>query len=198
MSRRGAPSITIKEMDDDHIKFILKNTDTSVANALRRVMISEVPTMAIDLVEFQNNTSVLHDEFIAHRLGLIPLVSNRVEKFNYTRECECIGSCPKCSVAFSLNVKSTEGPMYVTSNDIKLKQRHPDDSDAVYPIDARPNGIVIVKLQKNQEIAFDAIAKKGVGKEHAKWSPACGVRILHYPYFRNLIVQQHQQKHKID
>eukprot|EP01125_Pyxidicula_operculata_P014924 TRINITY_DN5027_c0_g1_i3.p1 TRINITY_DN5027_c0_g1~~TRINITY_DN5027_c0_g1_i3.p1 ORF type:complete len:113 (-),score=2.60 TRINITY_DN5027_c0_g1_i3:345-683(-) len=87
MSRRGAPSITIKEMDDDHIKFILKNTDTSVANALRRVMISEVPTMAIDLVEFQNNTSVLHDEFIAHRLGLIPLVSNRVEKFNYTRVC---------------------------------------------------------------------------------------------------------------
>lgn len=57
----------------------------SVANALRRIMLAEVPTIAIDLVEVERNTSVLADEFLAHRLGLVPLLSHRARDFKYSR-----------------------------------------------------------------------------------------------------------------
>jgi DNA-directed RNA polymerase II subunit RPB3 len=85
MTKARQPQIEILELKEESMSFLLSKTDISVANALRRIMISEVPTMAIDLVEIENNTSVLHDEFIAHRLGLIPLTSSKMDKFNYTR-----------------------------------------------------------------------------------------------------------------
>jgi DNA-directed RNA polymerase II subunit RPB3 len=84
-SRAPVIDVEIMELKDDTITFALNNTDTTIANTLRRVILADVPTMAIDLVEIENNTSVLTDEFIAHRLGLIPLVSNNVDSFNYSR-----------------------------------------------------------------------------------------------------------------
>jgi DNA-directed RNA polymerase II subunit RPB3 len=73
------PRIKVLELKRYSVKFELYNTDLAIANALRRIMISEVPTMAIDLVEVRENTSVLHDEFIAHRIGLVPLVCTNID-----------------------------------------------------------------------------------------------------------------------
>lgn len=191
MSRQGTarnPNIEILELTNERIKFVLSKTDTSIANALRRVMIAEVPTMAIDLVELENNTSVLNDEFIAHRLGLIPLTSSKVDKFNFTRDCSCTERCPLCSVELRLSVKCTDDvTREVTSND--LMSVDPD----VVPVDhstvvggekSADNGILIVKLRKGQELKLKAIAKKGVGKEHAKWTPGCAVNYLFEPDIR--------------
>jgi DNA-directed RNA polymerase II subunit RPB3 len=188
MSRSYArsPNIEILEIKNDSITFVLAKTDTSIANALRRVMISEVPTMAIDLVEIENNTSVLNDEFIAHRLGLIPLTSSKVEKFTYTRDCACAERCPLCSVELRLHVKCTdEQTREVTSLDLI------SSDDDVVPVnltaahgEGNTDGILIVKLRKGQEIKLKAIAKKGVGKEHAKWSPGCGIAYQFEPEIR--------------
>lgn len=76
-SHARRPKLEIKRYSDMHMEFLLSNTDASVANALRRVMIAEIPTIAIDLVEMEMNSTVLNDEFIAHRLGLVPLMSQR-------------------------------------------------------------------------------------------------------------------------
>ena len=73
MPHQRFPKVEILHMEPHEIKFILSETDTSVANTLRRIMIAEVPTLAIDLVEFHENSTVLNDEYIAHRLGLIPI-----------------------------------------------------------------------------------------------------------------------------
>lgn len=72
-SQLSQPSIEIVSNEPREIVFLLSGVDISVANALRRIMLAEIPTMAIDIVEVAKNTTALPDEFIAHRLGLIPL-----------------------------------------------------------------------------------------------------------------------------
>ena len=114
------PKIKVISYSKYTIKFELYNTDLAVANALRRIMISEVPTMAIDLVEIRENTSALHDEFIAHRLGLVPLFTPNIEAFAYHEDCYCTSMCDKCTVKFKLHRICGEDQMEVTSKHIEV------------------------------------------------------------------------------
>jgi len=75
--------LEILELTASFVKFSLVNCDVSLANTLRRIILSEVPTMAIHYVFIYDNTSVLPDEYIAHRLGLIPLISTAVDQYVY-------------------------------------------------------------------------------------------------------------------
>ena len=73
MPQQRFPKVEVLCIAPHFISFVLSETDTSMANTIRRIMIAEVPTLAIDLVEYHENSSVLNDEYIAHRLGLIPI-----------------------------------------------------------------------------------------------------------------------------
>jgi len=179
-----ASDLLLRQADHGHVDFELSNTDIAFANSIRRVIQAEVPTLAIDLVEIEANTSVLADEFIAHRLGLLALVSTDVDKLLYSRDCECEQYCDNCSVRLSLFARcTTDEIMKVYASDLVIdSQRHNDQIGK--PVITDPDGLgpLIAKLRKDQELRITCIAKKGIAKEHAKWMPTSAVSFEYDPH----------------
>ena len=146
--------VNIIKKENLFLEFDLIGVNCSIANALRRILINEIPTFAIDKVSIFDNTSVLPDEFLAHRLGLIPL--------NISPELE-VGD-----LLFRLKkINTGTDVLDVTSNDIEYvkKEGQPD-------VEVTKN-IPLAKLAPKQSIEVEMIACKNVGRVHAKWSPVC-------------------------
>ena len=147
-------------------------------------MLAEVPTLAIDTVEVIDNTSVLADEFIAHRLGLTPLIAEDVDKLVDFRDCDCEDSrCDNCSVTLRLKATCTGNDvMKVYARDLVVESMPPSDKLGQPVItDADGLGSCIVKLRKGQAIDMRCIAKKGIAKEHAKWAPSAAIGFEYDP-----------------
>ncbi|KAJ2893584.1 RNA polymerase ii subunit 3 [Zalerion maritima] len=182
----GGPNVKISEADQMHVNFEITDVDLAFANSVRRIVLAEVPTIAIDLVEVSENTSVCADEFLAHRLGLIPLNSRDVEKLNYSRDCDCEAHCELCSVTLHLNAKcTTEDTMKVYARDLVPEQSEQSVSDGLgLPVitDPEGQGVLIAKLRQGQEIRLRCVAKKGIAKEHAKWCPTSAVGFEYDPH----------------
>ena len=94
-------AVKILEKTDNNAVIQFNNVSRQYVNALRRLAISEVPTFAIDDLVILENSSVMHDEAIAHRLGLIPLRTD-LERFVMPHDCDCNSTlgCSKCKVLF--------------------------------------------------------------------------------------------------
>ncbi len=151
--------IEIRALNDGEMEFKLSGVNPAFANALRRAVIREVPTMAVDEIEVLVNDSAIHDEIIAHRIGMVPL-KTPLRGYSLPEECNCEdGKCPKCSVTFSLK---KEGPGVVVTGDLKSSDEN------VVPVD---DSIPLVKLEKGQKLELLAIARLGLGRMHAKWQP---------------------------
>jgi DNA-directed RNA polymerase subunit D len=163
--------------------FHLQNTTPAFANALRRIMIEAVPAMAIEDVEIRKNSSVLYDEIIAHRLGLLALKTD-LKTYTVHDDCSCEGEgCAKCTTTLTLSIK---GPCTVHAKDLK-----PQDP-TIQPIHPETP---IAKLLKGQEIEIIATVKLGRGKDHAKWSPC----LAWYTYESDIEVKndtEQLEKHK--
>jgi len=140
--------------------FILEGTTPFFANLLRRTITEKVPTLAIEDVEFKSNDSVLYDEMIAHRLGMLP-ISTDLKTYNLQKDCKCKGEgCAQCTVQLTIKEK---GPKTVYASDLKSKD---PKTKPIFP------KTPIVKLLKDQKLEILATAILGQGKEHIKWSPA--------------------------
>jgi DNA-directed RNA polymerase subunit D len=147
----------------------IEGVDRSYANAIRRFCIAEVPSMAIDDVVVLENSSVLYDEILAHRLGMIPIRTD-LERYVLPEKCDC-GSplgCHKCRVLFVLDAKGKEKVTSVYSGDLVSEDRE------IRPVSET---IPLVKLAPGQTVKLEAYARLGRGKEHAKWQP-CTVSVL--------------------
>lgn len=163
--------IDVKKQDGDSMVFIVRDAEVPFVNAIRRIAMMWVPKLAVEDVFIVKNDSAMFDEVLAHRLGLTPLVSDleAIEGLVMPDECDCDDYCPKCSVSFTLN-KSGPGVVYskdLASSDSKIKP--------VY------DTIPLLKLKDGQDVELEAVAKLGLGKEHAKWVPTTVCAYKQYP-----------------
>jgi DNA-directed RNA polymerase subunit D len=156
-------SIEILENHNERIVLKFTNAPRQYVNALRRISISEVPTLAIDDVVILENSSVMHDEALAHRLGLIPLRTD-LHRFVLPTNCDCNSTlgCSKCRVLLSVDSEANDKTKVVTSGDLI------SEDEVVKPLSTE---IPIIVLAPAQKLKFEAYARLGFGKEHAKWQP---------------------------
>ncbi|KAI5187998.1 DNA-directed RNA polymerases I and III subunit RPAC1 [Nematocida homosporus] len=163
------PQICVTKIDhsNDLLSLRIDNIDASVVNALRRTIISDCPTIAIEWVFIKENSSVMADETLAHRLGLVPLVADpnllkpviKSDSFNPEKDTN-----ESNSITLELAIKNTtQQVMPIYSSHLKVTSSHANVTVK--------EGILISRLAPGQEFNCKMIAIRGIGREHAKWAP---------------------------
>ena len=142
-------SLDVISKDSQKIAIKLKGVPLQYANALRRVCLNGVTVFAIDTVDIIENTSVLPDEGLAHRLGLIPLKTD-LSKYNESDK-----------ILLVLDSGESEVTRTVLSSELS------SEDDTVKPVSEK---IPIVQLAPGQKIKVECYARLGRGTEHAKWN----------------------------
>ncbi|KFA66507.1 hypothetical protein S40285_00722 [Stachybotrys chlorohalonatus IBT 40285] len=193
---RSGFSVEFHQNDQFHASFSLIGLDASLANAFRRILLAEIPTLAIETVYIENNTSVIQDEVLAHRLGLIPFQGGREGLRDYLKwykkpdsvDSPDQGCTEFNTVRLDLNVTCTHNPdaapgetdplkaynnAHVYARDIVFspvgKQAdYFSGDDAIAPVNP---DILIAKLRPKQSISLSMHMHKGIGADHSKFSP---------------------------
>ena len=155
-------SLDVISKDSQKIAIKLKGIPLQYANALRRVCLNGVPVFAIDTVDIIENTSVLPDEGLAHRLGLIPLKTD-LGRFNEPSKCDCQSESgySNCKILLVLDSDESQVTRTVLSSELV------SEDDTVKPVSDK---IPIIQLAPGQKIKLECYARLGRGTEHAKWN----------------------------
>ena len=155
-------SLDVITKDSEKISLKLKDIPLQYANALRRVCLNGVPVFAIDTVDIIENTSVLPDEGLAHRLGLVPLKTD-LSRYNEPDKCDCQSElgCSNCKILLVLDSGESEETRSILSGELS------SEDESVKPVSDK---IPIVQLAPGQKIKVECYARLGRGTEHAKWN----------------------------
>jgi DNA-directed RNA polymerase subunit D len=166
--------LEILEKTDDILKFKIEGVSAAFVNTLRRTILEEIPVVAIDECILIENTSVVFDEVLAHRLGLVPLKTD-LELLVPSDECSCEGTgCPSCTTLLTLEKEGSADGETVTVYSGDLIPQNP----GMGPVSEK---IPLAMLRKEQKIVLEAIAKMSRGKYHVKWQPVATVAYKNIP-----------------
>ncbi len=174
-------TVKITELSGNNMFFILLKSTARRAAQLQQIIMDKVPTMAIECICITKNTSVMDSEKLAHRLGLITLYSQTVDEYEEAQQncqelCLSGGQVGRKGVGFSLYVQAV--PNVITQ--ITEKELVPfDENNPVRPVNMVVNwsnqeievSTPIANLRTGQEINLTAYATRGIGDQHAKYSP---------------------------
>ncbi|XP_043992086.1 DNA-directed RNA polymerases I and III subunit RPAC1 [Gambusia affinis] len=181
--------IDVVHLDENSMEFDMVGIDAAIANAFRRILLAEVPTMAIEKVFIYNNTSIVQDEVLAHRLGLIPIKADpRLFEFKNTGEESAEEEASEIdTIQLQLKIKCSRNPRASkdSSDPRELYLNHMvyskhiewvpigNQADVFANSCIRPvhDDILIAQLRPGQELDITMHCVKGIGKDHAKFSP---------------------------
>ncbi|MFB6119664.1 MAG: DNA-directed RNA polymerase subunit D [Halobacteriaceae archaeon] len=142
------------ERDGDSARFLVRDITPALANGIRRAIVADVPTATIDTVRFVENSSVMFDEQLALRLGLVPLTTPD----DLTEE---------TTVTLALDV---EGPETAYSGDLVSEDPH---------VEPATDNVPIIDLKEGQRLEIEAEAVLGRGRDHAKHQGGVAVGYRH-------------------
>ena len=215
-SFRESFGVEVTKLDAEKVEFEMRGISPAIANAFRRILIAEVPTMAIENVFVVNNTSVIQDEVFAHRLGLVPIRADP-RAFEYRTDSDL--PTERNTIVFKMHVRchrekggegSAPGALvnemvytdalkwlpagselppeeetkftsfaqaqgeYLPHAAAEAKESRPDAGPGAgdpFSVSAVHDDILLAKMVAGQEIELEAHCVKGLGKDHAKFSP---------------------------
>lgn len=163
------------------LSFVIEDVDVSVVNAVRRTILSNIPNVAFDAsdpesVQIKENTCSLHNEFLSHRLSMVPLCFAP----------ELIDDGRALKYQFTLKKSNTTNKMQaVTSADFEVEDTASGrklslaEKEAILPLNAiTKSPILLTKLKPNfvdkskgDTLHIVAFPRMGTAKKHACWSP---------------------------
>lgn len=190
--------IDIVSLSGCDMEFDMVGVDPAIANAVRRILLAEVPTMAIETVSIWNNTSIIQDEVLAHRLGLIPIKADP-RLFEY-RQKDSEEQTSEDTIQFKLKVKCTRNSSVsdATDPDVLYKNHKVYTKDMEWvPLPGQEHlkskgirpvheDILITTMRPGHELDLELHCLKGIGKDHAKFSPVATASYRLLPEIRLL------------